>query len=334
MNEKHYILKADGVRGILRAQQEILDASPGFSFALKRYFLSSPEQMRELPPESGAVSYIIQPPLDGSAIALWLYLTDIPTLHNGNTTTASEDGRQFFWSACRRAGVPHSDIQESDAQTSKILEDYESDLLEEGMSIGGNCVRTWFFVSDIDRNYEGLVRARRENFASVGLTPETHFIASTGIAGDSPFPGALVQMDSYAIRGDFRQSYLYAPSHLNPTHEYGVTFERGVSLSLGSHRQILISGTASIDNRGRVLHKGDVVRQTERMFENVTALLSEAGSGWDDVKMVITYLRNETDRDKVAPLLEDKFKGIPYILVLAPVCRPDWLIEMECIAVK
>jgi hypothetical protein len=49
-----------------------------------------------------------------------------------------------------------------------------------------------------------------------GLTPNTHFIASTGIGGTPADPKALVQMGSYAIT-DFepeQQRYLHALTHL------------------------------------------------------------------------------------------------------------------------
>ena len=94
---------------------------------------------------------------------------------------------------------------------------------------------------------------------------------------------------------------------------------------------VLISGTASIDNRGDVLHVGDVVSQTLRMWENVKTLLAEGGSRWSEVKMMLVYLRNVSDYSAVAPMFADKFPDIPYVILHAPVCRPDWLIEMECL---
>ena len=33
-------------------------------------------------------------------------------------------------------------------------------------------------------------------------------------------------------------------------------------------------------------------------------------------------------------MFEEKFPDKPCVITLAPVCRPTWLIEMECIAVK
>ena len=66
--------------------------------------------------------------------------------------------------------------------------------------------------------------------------------------------------------------YLYAPTHLNPTYEYGVSFERGTYVDYGDRRQVFISGTASINHRGEVVYPGDIRKQTERMWENVETL--------------------------------------------------------------
>ena len=169
-----------------------------------------------------------------------------------------------------------------------------------------------------------------------GLTPNTHFIASTGIGGTPADPKALVQMGSYAIT-DFepeQQRYLHALTHLNRTIEYGVTFERGTLMQYGDRNHVYISGTASIDNHGEVLHVGDVKKQTQRMWENVEKLLEEGGMKYDDVMQVIVYLRDCADYQIVKQMFDEKFPNMPYVITLAPVCRPTWLIEMECMAVK
>ena len=68
-------------------------------------------------------------------------------------------------------------------------------------------------------------------------------------------------MDSYAVDGlePGQIQFLYAPTHLNPTYEYGVTFERGTAVTYGDRKQVFISGTASIDNRGEIVYPGDIV---------------------------------------------------------------------------
>jgi enamine deaminase RidA (YjgF/YER057c/UK114 family) len=143
-------------------------------------------------------------------------------------------------------------------------------------------------------------------------------------------------MDNYAIAGISPEQihYLYASTHLNRTSDYGVSFERGTYVDYGDRRHVFISGTASIDNKGQIVHVGDVVNQTYRMWENVEALLREAGCTYDDVAHMIVYLRDPADYAVVSRLYEERFPDRPVVIVHAPVCRSGWLVEMECMAVK
>ena len=128
--------------------------------------------------------------------------------------------------------------------------------------------------------------------------------------------------------------YLYASDYLNRTSDYGVSFERGTAVTYGDRKHVFISGTASIDNKGEVVYQGDVVLQTHRMIKNVEALLAEAGCGFSDVAQIIVYLRDIADYRVINRLFASMFPQYPCIIVQAPVCRPGWLVEMECIALK
>ena len=208
-------------------------------------------------------------------------------------------------------------------------------LMTRGCTLAKDCIRTWFFVQNVDVNYVGVVKARKEVFLTQNLTEETHYIASTGIEGRSADPSVLVTMDTYAIQGLLPEQiqFLYAPSHLNPTYEYGVTFERGTAVSFGDRKQIFLSGTASIDNRGEIVAPGDIISQAKRMMENIQVLLAEAGATWKDVMQAIVYLRDPADFRVISDFFSSEYPDWPYLLVHAPVCRPGWLCETECIAV-
>ena len=309
----------------------------GARIVFKRYFLSDGTNQQPLmheDPDGCTVSYIQQPPLDGSKLALWLYLqrgTEVELHADGqNSTLVRHNGYEHLWTMGMT--VPEGS---SYAQTRTLLEDYEQLLAGRGETMEANCIRTWFFVRDVDTSYKGMVVARRENFEREGLSRNTHYIASTGIGGNPSDTRAVIQFSSYALKG-FRpeqQQYLYALSHLNRTDEYGVTFERGTRMQYGDRSHLLISGTASIDNRGEVLHKGDIRKQTLRMWDNVEALLAEGGGSFADVMQIIVYLRDISDYDVVSRMFRERLPEIPTVFTLAPVCRPSWLIEMECIAV-
>ena len=261
-----------------------------------------------------AVSIVEQPPLDGCRIAALVQ-------------TASEKKTSLFHSL--RLTEEEAAGNDSYAQSRLLFEQYLALIRPLGLEMKTHCVRTWIYVRDIDSNYAGLVKARNDVFAEEGLSHDTHYIASTGIGGATEGRNAVVAID-FLTRPDIRESdktYLKALSHLSPTHDYGVAFERGVRLSDG---QIFISGTASIDSRGKVLHEGDVVAQTDRLLENISELLREGGSSLDQVPYFVIYLRDISDYPVIDAYMQERFPAVPRILLEARVCRPSWLIEMEC----
>jgi enamine deaminase RidA (YjgF/YER057c/UK114 family) len=69
------------------------------------------------------------------------------------------------------------------------------------------------------------------------------------------------------------------------------------------------------------------------MFENVEALLSEAGAGFGDLVHAIVYLRDIADYELVKSMVNNRLPNVPQVYVLAPVCRSQWLVEMECMAI-
>ena len=323
---------------ILDAYQSVItNTLPGAVTVFKRYFLSDSanqaDDVAAADTSDCAKSIIQQAPLDGTKIGLWAYLmTDVETrLLPSELYEARHGAYRHLWN-----GSAHNLAANSEYQTRLLFNEYVLQLLQEGCTLADNCIRTWLFVNDVDLNYGGVVRARNQVFFTQGLTNSTHFIASTGIGGRQQDPNVLTQMDNYAIAGIKPEQirYLYAPTHLNRTSDYGVSFERGTRVDYGDRCHVIISGTASINNKGQVAYPKDIIQQTHRMWENVEALLSEAECTFDDVAHIIVYLRDNSDYAVVSKLFQERFADKPYIIVQASVCRPNWLIEMECMAVK
>jgi enamine deaminase RidA (YjgF/YER057c/UK114 family) len=282
----------------------------------------------------GAVSIVQQAPLDGTKCALWVYLmteVSVEPCFEGEICKVNHGAYRHLW-----GGYAPAEGSTAWMQMTDLFERYAEKLQAEGCQLENHCLRTWIFVQNIDVNYGGVVKARNEVFHDHHLTPQTHFIASTGICGRHADPKVCVMMDTYAVKGirPEQVQYLYAPTHLNPTYEYGVSFERGTCVKYGDRRQVFISGTASINNRGEVVYPGDIRRQTERMWENVEALLAEAECDFSHVGQMTVYLRDLGDYAVVKRMFDERFPHTPKVILLAPVCRPGWLIEMECMAVK
>jgi len=346
VNEYHIMVHVNSARlsfpqqleAIFNAYAKIIDGPlKGANAVFKRYFLSDASNQADevivADVTDCAKSIIQQAPLDGTKIALWCYLmTGVQTgIGKSGLYEVRHGGFRHLWNASA-----HNMATNSEYQTRLLFNEYNMQLLEEGCTLEANCIRTWFFVNDIDLNYGGVVRARNQFFFTQGLTQQTHFIASTGIGGRQADPNVLSQMDNYAIAGVKKEQihYLYAPTHLNRTSDYGVSFERGTYVDYADRRQVFISGTASINNKGEIMYPKDVVKQTHRMWENVEALLKEADCTFDNVGEMVVYLRDIADYQLVSELYKERFYGKPYVIVNAPVCRPGWLVEMECMAVK
>ena len=327
------------LRNIQQVYQEVVtEELPGDAVAVfRRYFLSDAANQLdgvmswECENAFCALSVVQQAPLNGTKVAMWTYL---------QTGMVAERAERGLWKVSHGSyghywlGGAFNKAINSEYQTRLLMNDYVMSLLEEGCKLSENCLRTWLFVQNVDVNYAGVVKARREAFITQGLTEKTHYIASTGIGGRHADPEVLVQMDAYAVKGlrEGQVRYLYAPTHLNPTYEYGVTFERGVAIEYGDRKHIFISGTASINNRGEIVHPGDVISQAGRMMENIETLLAEAGAGLEDIVQSVTYLRDPADYHVVREFMETRYPWMSNLIVLAPVCRPGWLIETECIA--
>jgi enamine deaminase RidA (YjgF/YER057c/UK114 family) len=205
------------------------------------------------------------------------------------------------------------------------------ELLQKEQMIFGDVIRTWIHLRDIDRDYAGLNRGRNRYFREQGLAVPP---ASTGIGGAPSIQTKRMCLSLYAMeRGANKFQYMSTPT-LNEAWTYGSDFSRGVKVAGINGINLFISGTASVDEKGKTVHENDFEAQAERMVFNISTLLENQGASWRDVVSAITYLKDPAD----VPCLHEVFKrrgvvGFPNVLVQAVVCRPDLLCEMEAIAI-
>ncbi len=141
------------------------------------------------------------------------------------------------------------------------------------------------------------------------------------------------------INAPIQKRAITNPAVLNEAPEYGSAFSRGMRIDLNGLVILLISGTASIDERGRTLHAGDLRAQTRRTFANIAALLESEGASWKDIVRTTCYLRDiERDyaafnEERTAYYREQGLDPLPASTgIQATLCRPDLLIEIEAIA--
>lgn len=129
-----------------------------------------------------ALSVVGQAPADGTKVSIWAHFS-----LNAHTTQVADN----LWETKYAGHIYYryaNHLRTSDTSyslTREMMEEYAQLLSAHGCRLEDNCVRTWFFVRDIDTNYHGLVKARNEVFEKHSLVASTHYIASTGIGGTS-----------------------------------------------------------------------------------------------------------------------------------------------------
>jgi enamine deaminase RidA (YjgF/YER057c/UK114 family) len=228
-------------------------------------------------------------------------------------------------------GGEPSDHLDFEAQAARMFARASSCLMREGVPFR-QVARTWLFLAEIGRDYAALNRARRAFFEAEDVRPAP---ASTGIGGRPAASGRLVALDLVAFDGlPAGAMRPLSASTMNEAPSYGSDFSRGYEVRLADRRLLFVSGTASIDRRGEVLHPGDIGMQAERMLQNVDRLLHAAGAGTGDLAHAVTYVKRAQDAPAVAAACARAgLPGdLPHVVCVAEVCRDEWLCEMEAYA--
>jgi enamine deaminase RidA (YjgF/YER057c/UK114 family) len=221
-------------------------------------------------------------------------------------------------------------------------------------------LRTWLYLGGIVdddgavQRYKELNRARADVFQYMPFLTDRlpggyegpAFPASTGIGT----AGRSITMSALAVVSDAddvvavplenpRQTAAYNYSaRYSPT---SPKFSRGLALCCGPDTALFISGTASITH-SETRHTGDVVAQTHETLENITALISEhnlshhglhgRGTSLDGLGVARAYIKRPADYAAVRAVCEQRLGDVPVTYVIADVCRPDLLVEIEGMA--
>lgn len=228
---------------------------------------------------------------------------------------------------------PRARTVDQSSQAEQVFEQLARMLELAGMDFS-HLARTWFFLDGILGWYPDFNRVRNDVYSRhqvIGrLIP-----ASTGIGARNSALGALVA-GAWAIRSAGSAVRITPiPSPLQcPAPGYGSCFSRAVELSWKNHRQLLISGTASIDPAGKTAHVNDIGQQIELTFQVVDAILQSRHMSLRDVTRATAYLRRPADLPFFANWCAQRGLALlPLVTTRADVCRDDLLFELELDAI-
>lgn len=100
---------------------------------------------------------------------------------------------------------------------------------------------------------------------------------------------------------------------------------------------LFVSGMTASDSKGNIVGEGDIVRQTEFIFEKMAAVLAAAGADMSHIVETTDYFVDLKDYEKTAGVRRKVFGGPPYPAAtgvrVAGLIRPTALIEIKAIAV-
>jgi enamine deaminase RidA (YjgF/YER057c/UK114 family) len=119
---------------------------------------------------------------------------------------------------------------------------------------------------------------------------------------------------------------------------------RGLYSHLGvapHSRLAFIAGQLSVDEEGALVGDGDIEAQIEQCFRNIELALRALDCGWAQLAKMTTYLTSQEAVDDFyrvrARLFDEFFPDKKYppntLLVISHLVRPEFLVEIEGIAV-
>jgi 2-iminobutanoate/2-iminopropanoate deaminase len=113
------------------------------------------------------------------------------------------------------------------------------------------------------------------------------------------------------------------------------TYSQGVKVT-GAHTILFLAGQVAYDDKGQPAHRGDIVAQARAVFRSLKAQVEAGGGTMASIVKINTYLTDIRHRNELVPVREEFFgkKGPASTLVaVTALAQPDWLIEVEAIAV-
>ncbi|HDZ40077.1 MAG TPA: hypothetical protein ENH59_00115 [Bacteroidetes bacterium] len=208
-------------------------------------------------------------------------------------------------------------------------------ILKDNTISYNNLARTWLYLHNILAWYSDLNRARTDFYTEEnifgGLIP-----ASTGIGLDN-IEDKCLSVNAFALKAKDEKGKVRmvdSPMQCDAIN-YKSSFSRAVEIIFKTSKKLIISGTASINDKGKTLYKNSVVNQIEHTMDVVKAILVNEKYDWDNIVRAITYFPDTQHIKHFKDYCIDRGIDTSYILsVGGTVCRDDLLFEIELDAVK
>lgn len=109
---------------------------------------------------------------------------------------------------------------------------------------------------------------------------------------------------------------------------------------IASGRLIFIAGQVALDQSGNIAGGGDFRSQVEQVFANLGTALQAAGAGFHNVVKLNCYCVDAVESSQIAVFREVRDTHVntanppvSTFVIVSRLVRPEWLIEVEAVAV-
>ncbi len=295
------------------------------------------------------VSVIAQPPLTCKIIIEAFYYD--PAFWNAKYIKAGNDVAVLF--SQNGSEILIGNIQSNERLGCKTDSENAFDTLSKLFSEisfpVNSIVRQWNYLEDIvgfdgeDQKYQEFNNVRSKFYGN--SFEGTGYPAATGIGMNR---GGLI-IEFVAVKSnELETSPVDNPEQIS-AHSYSEDvlvgeeciikttpkFERARFFELFNKKLIFISGTASITGE-KTVGVGDPVKQTEITISNIQRLYSDKIlQNISDEKLqsrfghARVYVKNRKDYSAIKKVFETHYGNQPVVYIIADICRPDLLVEIE-----
>ncbi len=112
-------------------------------------------------------------------------------------------------------------------------------------------------------------------------------------------------------------------------------YSHGVEISPA--RMLFIAGQTAVDPAGKIVGVGDASVQAKQVFENMRAILTDAGMTFSDIVKLTTFITDISHREKVNEVRGQYLKKdfpASTLVVVKGLARPEYMVEVEAIACR
>ncbi|MDP2630128.1 MAG: RidA family protein [Candidatus Uhrbacteria bacterium] len=114
-------------------------------------------------------------------------------------------------------------------------------------------------------------------------------------------------------------------------------YSHGLKVDVGDSEMIFVTGQIAMDKDGTAVAPDDISKQTEFVFENISAILAEGGASLDNVVKAVIYVTDIFKFKEISTIRNRYFavsKPVSTLVEISKTVKEGCDIEIEVIAIK